>query len=349
MGIKMDKSGILFISPHYPPHKSGLADYSHKFVEKLKEHRPVRVLSDNEVKGWKGFPLLKTFWELCMCEEETLLIQYVPYMYGRRGLNLQFPILLFILSLFKRKRIQLMVHEYNYPCLGDFKSCVLYSFHQIMGKILLLSSDDVFCTTRHFKEYLEQKCFRPVCQLPVGSNIIKSSNGTEALTKFSLNEDSYLCLFGKFHPSKNLEFILKYLEGTDQRVVHIGASENDYKEKFGSTPSHITPTGFLEEPEVSALLQKSKLLMTYFVDGATLRRGSLLAGVENGTPILTNWSENTEAELMDCSNIYFAYSNSAYLKMLKELSTASKRDFSHENPFSWDNIVRRYLAHCVGR
>jgi len=348
MEIKMAKPSILMVSPHYPPIKSGLSDYSFKFCEKLKKLADVRVFSNESYPRWKGLSLIRFFLELIQSREDTLLIQYVPYMYEKRGMNLQFPFLIFIYSLFKRKRIQIMVHEYNYPYLGTIKSYVLYSYHQLMGKLLLLASDDVFCTTEHFKRYLQPKSLCEIIQLPVGSNIQNFEIETEVLKKFGLVEDEYACLFGNFHSSKDLAFIISELENTDSKVIHIGAKEEDYQKDFGPVPQNIIPAGYLIEEEVSELLSKSKLLLCYFLDGATLRRGSLLAGIEHNIPILVNKSENTEKELLNCENISFAKDKREFKEMLESLLIAPKRRYRMSNPFSWDLIVRKYLSRRIG-
>ncbi len=337
----MSREKVLMISPHFPPMKSGLSDYSFKFSEELKKRTDVRVISGDS--HWKGLSLVRFFWNVLFSSEEVVLIQYVPYMYGKRGMNLQFPFLIFIYSLFKRKRIQIMVHEFNYPFLGTFKSFILNFYHQLMGRLLLLSADKVFCTTEHFKIYLKPKSLCEVIQLPVGSNIDQSSEETGVLLKFNLVESEYVCLFGNFHSSKDLNFVINDLKKYKTQVIHIGASAEDYQKNMSSVPQNIIPAGYLKEAQTSELLSKAKLLVCYFLDGATLRRGSLLAGIEHSTPILVNKSENTEKELLDCENISFARNKEEFSSMLESLLEASKEEFTITNPFSWESIVQNYL------
>tara|TARA_Y100000590_G_scaffold470627_1_gene667138 strand:+ start:71354 stop:72367 length:1014 start_codon:yes stop_codon:yes gene_type:complete len=336
------------VSPHFPPQKTGLSDYSFKFYEELKKVADVKVSSGDSPQGWKGLSLIRFFLGVLNSREDTLLIQYVPYMYGKRGMNLQFPLLIFIYSLFKRKKIQVMVHEFNYPYLGDFKSLLLYCYHQLMGRLLLLASDEVFCTTEHFKFYLQPKCLVEVLQLPVGSNIQKSEKETEILKKLNLRESEFACIFGNFHSSKDLSFVISELKKTDYQVIHIGANKEDYQKNLSSVPQNIYPIGYLLEEEVSELLSKTKLLLCYFLDGATLRRGSLLAGIEHNTPILVNKSKNTEKELLNCENISFAKDKTEFRELLESLLKAPKRQFANANPFSWELIVKKYLSRRIG-
>lgn len=345
----MPKGSTLLVSPHFPPHRSGLSDYSYQFSQELKKHLEVEVITGNNQRDWKGARLLSRFCRILSSDSDTLLIQYVPYMYGKRGINLQFPLLIFFYSLFKRKKIHLMVHEYNYPNLGDLKSCVLFSIHQIMGKFLLLASDHIFCSTKMFVELLRPKSLCPVSHLPVGSNILKEDISDDKCSSLGLKKGEYACLFGSFHSSKKQELILEELLPFNIPVVHIGVTDSDYENLKHLGAEKIIKTGFLEDREVAEIISNSKVLLTYFIDGATLRRGSLLAGIELGCPVLTNSSSYTEKELLSCKNIRFSKNIEEYREGLKALIQGEYRPYRGENPFSWGRIVSDYLARCVGR
>ena len=345
----MSKGSTLFISPHFPPYKSGLSDYSFQFTEELKKHSKLEILVGSEADDWKGLKLLQRFMKIIQSDAETVLIQYVPYMYGSRGMNLQFPLLIFLYYLFNKKKIELMVHEYNYPSLGDLKSFLLCRVHLLMGKILLLASDQVFCSTEHFVRFLTPKSLSRVELLAVGSNILKKDLSDHKLRELGLKKGEYVCLFGGFHPSKDQEFILSELSRIDYKVVHIGTSEADYKGLSHLDSDEIIKTGFIPPSEVGELLSNCKVLLTYFNDGATLRRGSLMAGVELGCQVLSNSSENTEEPLLNCKNIRFAKNQREYRKELNALLEGAYRHFDQENPFSWGQIIQQYLLHRIGR
>ncbi len=345
----MNKGSTLFVSPYLPPYRSGLSDYSFQFSNELKKHTRVEFLFGSDPGDWKGLKLLLRFLRLIRSDADTVLIQYVPYMYGKRGINLQFPILLFVYSLFKRKKIELMVHEYNYPYLGNLKSLILFSLHNLMGKLMLLSSDQVFCSTESFVELLGPKSLNPVSHLPVGSNILKDDISEHMLQKLNLKAGEYVCLFGSFHSSKRNELILEALESLDIQVVHIGVTENDYQKIKYNGSLNIVKTGFLEDREVAEILSNCKVLLTYFIDGATLRRGSLLAGVELGCQVLTNYSSHTEKELLSCKNIHFTKTIEEYSESLKALVQGDFGRSEEGNPFSWGRIISDYLSRCVGR
>jgi hypothetical protein len=349
MEIKMNKRRTLIISPHFRPYRSGLSDYSFHFSEELKKHTNIEILSGSGSNDWKGVKLFLRFLKLSQSEADTVLIEYVPYMYGKRGINFQFPILIFLYSLFNKSRIELMVHEYNYPNLGDFKSRILCTSHHIMGKLMLLASDQVFCSTESFVEFLKPKSLCQVEHLPVGSNILKDNISDYKLKELGLKKGEYACLFGSFHPSKDQKYILDELKGFEIPIVHIGVSEEDYQSQDKIESQKIIKTGFLEDKEVAEILANCKVLLTYFVDGATLRRGSLLAGVELGCQVLTNLSSHTEKELISCKNIHFAKSTKEYRSSLKALLEGEPRPFKGQNPFSWKRIISDYLLRRAGR
>lgn len=346
MEIKMNKRKTLFLSPHFPPYKSGLSDYSRRFSDELKKYREVDLIFGCEDDDWKGAKLLIKFYRLLMSDADTVLIQYVPYMYGKRGINFQFPLLLFLYSLFNRKRIELMVHEYNYPFLGDLKSGLLCGAHLLMGRLMLLSANQVFCSSESLIEILKPKSLCPIIHLPVGSNILKENQSDYKIKELGLKKGEYLCLFGGFHPSKDQEHILNQIEDLSLPIVHIGVSEKDYQGINGGTK--VIKTGFLRDSEVAEILSNCRVLLTYFLDGATLRRGSLLAGIELGCQVLTNLSSNTEDELKSCKNIYFSRTRAEYGRDLKALLDGGFTPNKGENPFSWKRIIHDYLLRRVG-
>jgi glycosyltransferase involved in cell wall biosynthesis len=69
--------------------------------------------------------------------------------------------------------------------------------------------------------------------------------------------------------------------------------------------SRVTWTGFLEDAEVSADLAACDLLLMPYLDGVSLRRGTLMAGLAHGCAIVTTTPQTPIRELVDGRDLIY--------------------------------------------
>lgn len=212
--------------------------------------------------------------------------------------------------------------------------------------------------------------------IPIGSNILtnlpKDYDRQTWREKANIEPDGYLLAhFGFVNRSKGLETLLQALAALrkDQhpfRLVMIGGRTGSSDptnavyvkeidkmiENMGLTP-HIHWTGFVEDHEVTAYLKASDLVVLPFSDGASYRRGSLMAAIQHGCAILTTTPTVPISNFEHGKNmLLFKPGDSKQLvKLIKQVTTniplqydiiIGASELRHE--FDWFNIAKDCVA-----
>jgi glycosyltransferase involved in cell wall biosynthesis len=355
------------LSPNFSPMQDGLGHYSTIFFNELNRRSQTFVLTNLQnhksenvfpvVRSWTFFHLYKVFKELDLFTHDTILIQYVPFMYNKRGgINFSFCFFILYLAVLKNKKIFTMVHEVNYPFEWKLKSILMYFSHIIMIRILLLASSRVFVSTLYFCHQLKEHGVR---RLPVGSNI-----PVKFPLRMTPGKKLRLVMFGKLHPAKDvpwqlrlclkakkagLEFDLHYVGETFSNLMRGFSFEEEQEFK-----SFLYATGFVSDEEVSREFSEADVMLAYFVDGLSTRRGSVMAALEHGVSVLSTMGEFTDQEFLNQSFLTLLPQDKAafeigFMKNLKSLtndhSSLDKKLISefYQRNFSWIHIVDEYL------
>ncbi len=187
-------------------------------------------------------------------------------------------------------------------------------------------SAGVIVTNRADATTLQNQIQTPIVQIPIGSNIqVDASNHieiAEVRDDLRLQEDDFLLgYFGFLNESKGADSLLNALAKLDARyqLVFIGgqtgASDSTNNatfltslkalvEKLGLT-QRVHWTGFLSDRRVSAYLHATDLMVMPYRDGSSLRRGTLMAALAHGCPLITSWPTSDTPELRHKENGYF--------------------------------------------
>ncbi|MEZ4592917.1 MAG: glycosyltransferase family 4 protein [Chloroflexota bacterium] len=149
---------------------------------------------------------------------------------------------------------------------------------------------------------------RQLAQIAIGSNItVHPTNHIETEDiRHSLGlqpQDTLLGYFGFLNDSKGADTLIEALAGLDGRfhLVFIGgqtgASDGANNQAFLDglqaqiqalgVAERVHWTGFLSDARVSAHLQAADMLVMPYRDGASLRRGTLMAALAHGRPLIT--------------------------------------------------------------
>ncbi len=207
---------------------------------------------------------------------------------------------------------------YLFPKAGKLrKTAVRFMAQQSHGAITTNPDD-----TRQ----LQQQIDKPVAQIPIGSNIKAYQPNhieiDEVREKLQLQSDSCLLgYFGFLNESKGADTLIRALAQLDERfhLVFIGgqtgASDTANNAAFLSSlrnliaKHHVTQrvhwTGFLSERRVSTYLHAVDVMVMPYRDGSSLRRGTLMAALAHGRPLITTWPTIPTPELVHQQNVWF--------------------------------------------
>jgi glycosyltransferase involved in cell wall biosynthesis len=143
-----------------------------------------------------------------------------------------------------------------------------------------------------------------VSLIPIGSNITAQSIAPEARQAYRQRVGGAFVVghFGFLYPNRGVEVLLRALavvrRAHDVRLVMIGGREGGptnpaYVAELDALiatlglSSAVHWTGYADDTAVSAWLQSVDCLALPFLDGASTRRGSLMAAIEHACPIVT--------------------------------------------------------------
>jgi glycosyltransferase involved in cell wall biosynthesis len=166
-----------------------------------------------------------------------------------------------------------------------------------------------------------------LCQIPIGSNINPLPPDPEAVAavraSLGLPAESFLLgYFGFLNPSKGADALLAALASLEDHyhLVLIGGLTGDSDRATNSgflaeleariaalgLGVRVHRTGYLDSREVSDYLNAADLLVMPYRDGATLRRGSLMAALAHGRPLLTTVPAEPTDELVHGENVWLS-------------------------------------------
>ena len=340
---------ILIISPKYSGN-DGLSHHTKKLFEKLGESSFIdcslltsfgqcknsKVLA--QIKNWGMMGLISQFEAIERAAPDEVLIQYVPYMYGRRGLSFALPLLVLLMKI-KGIKVNTYFHELHYPYENTFKSFILFFIHHIQFLLLAVFSNRCFFTTSFFKDYTSRMLCgmkKSLYCLPVSSNINLKSEQID----FSQNE-VVVSLFGSLHPSRRTHQLLELLAKNKniKKIIYVGLTLDEIAaQKQLSLSSEelnkIDARGFLSDEELSNIyLSDVVAQISYFTDGVSTRRGSVMTAIQHGTPVVSTKSKRTDKILENIPGVYlFSTDIVEFEKKITDL-------------FSQDDILSKLKSH----
>jgi GT2 family glycosyltransferase/glycosyltransferase involved in cell wall biosynthesis len=311
---------VLFVSGEYPPTVGGVGDYTATLVGKLRDSGvQVGVLTSGgepvpgetgvarSVPGWGLSALPAIARAIRAALPDLIHIQYQAGAFGGRG-----GVILLARWLRLRRRIPVVVtfHDrcvpYLFPKAGPVRASALNSLAQSGAATIATNGDDWAA----FKA--DAKIASRLQLIPIGSNIAAPEPAEQseirATTRAALGiapQTIVIAYFGLISTSKGLDLLLDAVARTagrlgDFRLLLIGgtasATDREVFDEAGDLAGALrargleqrtTITGALPAPVVAAHLAAADLAVLPYRDGASWRRGSLLAALVAGVPTIT--------------------------------------------------------------
>jgi glycosyltransferase involved in cell wall biosynthesis len=179
-----------------------------------------------------------------------------------------------------------------------------------VNQVLARSSDGVIATDEQDYMRLKSSGVKNLDLIPIGSNIPLAPPGGYRREVWRANLDigqdvTLLSYFGFLNESKGGETLIRALaqvSGANLLMIggQVGASDPTNRTYLARVQtlikelglgSRVLWTGFTPADEVSANLLASDICVLPYRDGASFRRGSLMAALAHGLPIVTTFAD----------------------------------------------------------
>jgi len=331
----------VIITGAYPPEQGGLADYTAVLAKELASQGDqvtvvtgpldlnqlpilagVEVLTLSDHFGRRGLAQLDQYLATLQ-KPYRLLVQYVPQALGPRrtsrfkGLPLTFA---WWLRRSHAASIWTMFHEAKVlapPGSGLALQALACLTDQMLGWTAR-ASERIFVAMPAWEPHIAQhlRSHQRVEYLPIPSNVatVVDLAATARTRALLLNGHARAVVghFGTF--SSELTDLMEPLlrrtlaEHPERQILLVGDGSREFAASLESAVSgRITATGRLAAESVAEHLSACDLMLQPFPDGASTRRGSIMAGLALGVPVVSNrgcaseplWREHQAIGLAD--------------------------------------------------
>ena len=295
---------LLFVSGEYPPDVGGVGDYTRRLRGALAGLGwQSRLLSRGHVRRWDARSLLALV--RAAPREGAVHIQYQAGAFDLLGDVCLMPVLLRWLR--PKVRVVTTFHDvrvpYLFPRAGRLRSSAIQLLARGSHAVIAADSRDLSVlgapSPRHH-------------HVPIGSNVPcalpRDFQRADFRSKLGFQPNALVvAYFGLLNASKGLDLLLDAFsrieaKRPDARLLllggEVGASDPTDRLTASSVRARlddrVIQTGWLEASALSTHLLAADVALLPYVDGASPRRGSLLACAEHGLPIVSTQPATSE-------------------------------------------------------
>lgn len=300
---------IALIAAALPPQLNGIGDYTAILASELAKSHDVSILTATNtpfdpISGVAIQPVFrigeaKSFRGLDAWarreKPDWMLLQYQCFSYGKWGLNLELPRAMARVSWRakngEKTRFALMMHE-PFVRATTLKNAIMSAWQRWQLWSLGRSARANFFSIEAWRdEFSPWFPNRANLHLPVMSNIPYAFVEREtARRELELKDSDFvLGIFGTAHGSRLLERALDAARavrgaGFDPVVLYIGPHRDAMRAALSGV--RILAPGALVAREISRHFAAMDVYLATFVDGVSTRRGSLMAALQHGVPVV---------------------------------------------------------------
>ena len=282
-----------------PPIKCGIGYYSEKLLASLSDKAQVNILTTegcdifrntptSYVKNWKITSLYSIYRYCKNAKADCFIIQYPARGYKR---NLGINILPYIIRYLIKKPLLVTLHEYH----GSGMLGRLRNF------ITVLPSNKVFVSNIYDLRTIPILIRRKSVVVPIGSNIERLKTSAGLYKKIILNnnftKDNKIGVFFGFpNPNKGLDLLIESVYKSKSQLIIIAELDenNQYHmnlknkiKKMRSIGAHIYVTGYLNDKEVSSILERADYFVLPQPLPLTAKSGTAIAAAIHCLPIIS--------------------------------------------------------------
>lgn len=301
---------VAWITPDYPPDRGGVSDHSSTMVNVLRgAGHSVLVSSRPHERSFAGLDA-----ELAAFAPDLIVVAYVPLGYAPHtgGMAPRFTLWAARLRWRHRCHALLLAHEASLPAAdlwqnGEYKLAILGAAQVVQFSVLAGSFDTVLFsnagTYRLWSKGLPHLADR-FHTIRICSNIPyhpSADPAAELTTAGCAVPASTFLFFGTGHQSVLFHYLerafLSLLEiEPDAVLVIVGMSAEKLRQLYPSLAEfgpRVQALGYVAASQVSLWLQISKLVLAPLVEGVSARKGTVMAALQHGRPVVTTRGVHT--------------------------------------------------------
>lgn len=295
---------LLFISGEYPPDVGGVGDYTARLRAALEDQGwSSRVVTRRDVGRWNARGLVRTL--QAVTPTGLVHIQYQAGAFDLLGDICLLPVLLRAIR--PRVRVVTTFHDtripYLFPKAGRLRPASVRSLARTSHAVIAADAADLRWLSPGDRSSPWS------VQIPIGSNVpcAPPAGYHRAAFRDRLGAASdgtpIVAYFGLLNASKGLDLLVDAFSRVrahlpDARLLllggDVGASDPTDRATAVRLQTRLAPlgtavvrTGWLPPHDLSAHLLAADIALLPYADGASARRGSLLAFAEHGVAIVT--------------------------------------------------------------
>lgn len=371
---------LLYISGSYPDNKEGIASGAKVLLDAMINivgdenilllTTDTPVITSNIKKNSKcDYKLLKN-WKVSSANKKKIYeildtypitaihMEYPGDLYGKTFLASFLP---YIVKMYNKKSGKSITYNVR---LHEFTHARFLRKLAIMP--ILRFADKIYVPALKDREVVKRYAKHEVVPTTIGTNIKVISND------FVKNEMITISYFGSVYPGKGIEHMLSIWrklkeKDVDNRLTFkiIGEIDTDnnnhfqeyhkqvwkWIEEYGLKES-IEVTGYVSDEEASYEIQHSQIATLLYEDGLTLRRGSFLAYLAHGIPIVTSVGDDEANKLFEGhSGIIMTKNDNEIINAVLRLSGIKNNErevirldnIELSKCFDWKTIAEEFL------
>lgn len=371
------------ITGEYPPMQGGVGAFTQELSKALialghemyvftdhrangdVDHGPIHVTADAHSWGWGTLSRIRR-WAQAQ-KLDLVNIQYQAAAYAMSAFVHVLPMRL------DDVRVVTTFHDLLVPYLFPKAGPLRYQAVLTLAR----SSDGVIVTNRgDYDRLATVKAIASMEHIPIGSNITSPlpPDYNRSVWRAALGfqpADIVVGYFGFLNASKGIETLLHALRmardknlpvkllmiggrtGTSDPANIVYAREVEQMVEDLNLIDHIRWTGFVDDTAVSGHLEAADMIALPFRDGVSFRRGSLMAALAHGCPIITTHPQMDVPDLIDDQTVRLIPpdSSTALCIAIEDLAEnpelraqMGRRALELSRQFAWETIAARTAA-----
>ncbi|HST04979.1 MAG TPA: glycosyltransferase [Chloroflexia bacterium] len=310
---------VMLITGEFPPAPGGVGDYTCELAQALQasgmDSRVVTPATEHERRTTGGYKRRARVYRVARITLGAVLralkgararVAHIQYQTGAYGMKPTVNLLPLLLRSLWGKPVVVTFHDllvpYLFPKAGPVREAA--------NRLLARPASAAIATNHEDAARLRSWGVREVEVIPIGSNIPNNPPSDFDRDRWRAEHGigphtTLVAYFGFLNSTKGLDDLLRALSllrdrTSDYRLMMVGgglgssdptnratARALDARADELEVSAELIWTGYLEPPEVSAALLSADMAVLPYADGASFRRGSLLAVLAHGLPVIT--------------------------------------------------------------